>query len=97
MKRLILICVLALAGCGRWADLGSDAFAPGDASHEQFLDDSKACTQKADEARTYSLAGIAADNVDKHEIFNRAFAACMKAKGYREDSSALDFWQAYNL
>jgi hypothetical protein len=96
-QALILICVLAAAGCGRWADLDSDAFAQGSATQEQFTLDSGACTQKADEERSYGIAGLAADNVDKHAIFNRAYAACMKAKGYREATSTLDFWQAYNL
>jgi hypothetical protein len=96
-QALILICVLAAAGCGRWADLDSDAFAQGNATQEQFKLDDTACTEKADRERSYELRGIAADNIDKHAIFNRAYAACMKAKGYREATSALDFWQAYNL
>jgi formylglycine-generating enzyme required for sulfatase activity len=97
MKRLIPIFVLAAAGCGHWVDLNSDAFAPGSASEEQFKFDSTACAQKGEDARSYSVAGMAADNVDKHAIFNRTYAACMKAKGYQEATSALNFWQAYNL
>ena len=96
-RALILICVLAAAGCGRWADLDSDAFAQGNATQEQFRLDSSACAEKAEASRSYELRGIAADKVDKHAIFNRAYAACMTAKGYREDTSALDFWQAYDL
>ena len=97
MKRLILICVLAVAGCGRWVDLDSDAFDKGNATQEQFLFDSNACTEKANTARSYELRGIAADNVDKHAIFNRAYAACMKAKGYRERTSLTSFWEGYDL
>jgi hypothetical protein len=96
-RALILICVLAAAGCGHWADLDSDAFDKGNATQEQFLVDSGACAEKADNERSYELRGIVADNVDKHAIFNRAYAACMRAKGYRQATSALDFWQAYNL
>jgi hypothetical protein len=96
-QALILICVLAAAGCGRWADLDSDAFAQGNATQEHFKLDSTACAQKAENARSYGITGMAADNVDKHAIFNRAYTACMKAKGYQEADSALDFWQAYNL
>jgi len=90
-RALILICVLAAAGCGRWTDLNSDAFAQGNATQEQFRLDSSACTQMGEEARSYEVRGIAADNVDKQAIFNRAFAACMKTKGYREKTSLLDF------
>ncbi len=97
MKRLILICVLAAAGCGHWADLSSDAFAQGNASQEQFTSDSDACIVTAEIDRSYELRGIAADNVDKHAIFNRAYAACMRAKGYKERTSLTDFWESYNL
>jgi hypothetical protein len=98
MKRLaILVCVLAAAGCARLQDMDSDAFAQGNASQEQFQLDSKACAAEADLKRSWDLHGIEAENADKHRIFNRAYAACMTAKGYREDTSALDFWQAYDL
>ena len=99
MKRqaLILLCLLAASGCGRWADLDSDAFAPGNATQERFKLDSDACNAEAENVRSYSIAGVEADNVDRHAIFNRAFTDCMRAKGYREATSALDFWQGYNL
>jgi hypothetical protein len=96
-RALILICVLAAAGCGRWADLTSDAFAQGNATQERFLTDGRACAQMAEEARSYSVDGAAADNVERHAIFNRAYAACMTAKGYRERTSVTDIWEAYNL
>jgi hypothetical protein len=96
-QALILLCVLAAAGCGRWADLDSDAFARGDATQEQLGRDSAACAQKAENARSYGIAGVAADNVDKHAIFNRAYADCMKAKGYRESDSVRHFWRDYDL
>ena len=99
MKRqaLILLCLLAASGCGRWADLDSDAFAPGNATQERFKLDSDACSAKAENVRSYELRGIDADNVDKHAIFNRAFADCMRAKGYQEATSLTDFWEGYNL
>ena len=97
MKRLILICVLAAAGCGRWVDLDADAFAQGNAAQEQFLADGKACAAEAEQKRSWELRGLEAENAQKHLIFNRAYAACMKAKGYREATSAFDFWQAYDL
>jgi hypothetical protein len=96
-KALILICVLAAAGCGHWADLNSDAFAHGDATQERFARDDTSCAQKAENARSYGMAGMAADNVDKHGVFNRAYAACMKAKGYRERTSLTSFWEGYNF
>jgi hypothetical protein len=96
-QALILLCVLAAAGCGRWADLGSDAFAQGNATQERFTRDSSACAQKAENARSYGIAGMAADNVDKHAIFNHAYAACMKAEGYRERTSLTNFWEGYDL
>lgn len=99
MKQQVLaaFCVLTAAGCGRWADLDSDAFARGSASQEQFTLDSQACADKADVARSYELRGVEADNVDKHKIFNRAYGACMRARGYQGGPSALGFWQAYDL
>jgi len=96
-QALILICVLAAAGCGRWTDLNSDAFAQGNATQEQFRLDSSACTQMGEEARSYEVRGIAADNVDKQAIFNRAYTGCMRAKGYREGTSALSFGRGYDL
>ncbi|MDE2134589.1 MAG: hypothetical protein KGM97_09400 [Alphaproteobacteria bacterium] len=99
MKRQILaaFCVLAAAGCGRWADLDSDAFARGSASQEQFALDSQACAGKAEAARSYELRGVEADNVDKHKIFNGAYGACMRARGYKGGTSTLGFWHAYDL
>ncbi|MBU6297971.1 MAG: hypothetical protein KGJ79_08580 [Alphaproteobacteria bacterium] len=99
MKRqaLILFCVLAAAGCGRWADLDSDAFAQGQASQERFMLDSDACQRTAENARSYSIAGLAADNVGKHTVFNRAYTACMKARGYAPRTDLANFWEAYNL
>ena len=98
MKRLaILVCLLAVSGCARLQDMDSDAFSPGKTSQEQFLGDSKLCAAEAEVKRSWELRGLAAENADKHRIFNRAYAACMTAKGYREDTSALDFWQAYDL
>ena len=94
-QALILLCVLTAAGCGHWADLNSDAFAQGAATQEQFGRDNSACTQKAEKARSYTVAGIASDNVDNHAVFNRAFAACLKAKGYRERTSLTNFWEGY--
>ena len=96
-RALILICVLAAAGCGRWADLNSDAFAQGSATQEQFARDSTVCAQKAEDERSFSNDGLAADNVDKHAIFNRAYTGCMRAKGYREATSALSFGRGYDL
>ena len=98
MKRLaILVCVLAAAGCARLQDMDSDAFAQGNASQEQFQLDSKACAAEADLKRSWDLHGIEAENADKHRIFNRAYADCMKAKGYRESDSVRHFWRDYDL
>ena len=33
----------------------------------------------------------------KKYVKPQAYAACMKAKGYRESTSALDFWRGYDL
>jgi hypothetical protein len=98
MKRLaVLFCVIAASGCARLQDMDSDAFNPGKTSPEDFQADSKVCAADAEVRRSWELRGIAAENADKHRIFNRAYAACMTAKGYREDTSALDFWEAYDL
>jgi len=96
-RMAVLICVLAAAGCGRLNDMDSDAFAPGKASPEQFQADNQACIAEGDVKRSYELRGIEAENADKHRIFNRAYAACMAARGYGARTGTLDFWQAYNL
>ena len=98
MKRLVLLaCILAASGCARLQDMDSDAFNPGKTSQEDFHADSRSCAAAAELKRSWELRGIAAERAGKHRIFNRAYAACMTAKGYREDTSMLDFWEAYDL
>ena len=98
MKRLIpiLLCIAA-AGCARISDLNSDAFAPGDASQERFAVDDRGCAKDAEMKRSFGVSGIDADNVEKHRIFSRAYAACMTAKGYKERDGWLDLTVPYDL
>lgn len=99
MKRrlAVVICVLAATGCARLQDMDSDAFTKVGVSQESIQTDSQACTEEGNIKRAYEVRGIGAENADKHRIFNRAYAACMKAKGYRENTGSLNFWQAYDL
>ena len=100
MKRLILALplLLAVSGCERLTAMNSDAFAMGSASQERFQADSQACAAEGERKRSYELAGItAADNAEQQIIFNDAYAACMKAHGYREQTGWFDFWQGYNI
>ncbi|MEI9988516.1 MAG: hypothetical protein WDM86_00625 [Rhizomicrobium sp.] len=78
---LAAACVL-LAGCESYGDLTSDAFAPGNATQTHFTFDSADCAAKADVARNYDVGGITGSHAERHEIFNRAYVACMKAAGY---------------
>ena len=98
MKHLIpiLLCIAA-AGCARTLDLNSDTFATGNASQEKFGIDNQHCAQQAELKRSYDLQGVDAENVEKHRIYNRAFVACMRAKGYEERGGMLDFWVPYDL
>ena len=98
MKRLlpILLCIAA-AGCARVSDLNSDAFAMGDASQERFKIDDLACASDAEVKRSFEMKGIDAENADKHRIYNRAYAACMRAKGYKERDELLDLRIPYDL
>lgn len=73
---------LLLCGCESYGDLTSDAFDPGSASMSQFTMDSAACQERANADREYRLAGIYGSHAERHEIFNRAYAACMQAAGY---------------
>ena len=92
MKRglAVLFCVLAAGGCSRWRDTDSSAFDTGNVvSMERFELDDRDCISKADNARSYSVNGVAEDNVGKRRIYNHAYTACMLAKGYKERESGL--------
>jgi len=98
MKRLIpiLLCVAA-AGCARISDLTSDAFAQGNVGPERFKLDDRACTHDAEVQRSFEVRGISAENADKHRIFNRVYAACMRANGYKERGGLGYFQIPYDL
>ena len=97
MKRLFLVLVLAASGCARYVDMGPGAFEMGGVSFERFQNDGRQCTIEAEHERSYSLRGIEGSNVDRTEIFNRAFAKCMHAKGYEERTDSKSLWEAYDL
>ncbi len=99
MRRLILVLpLLAAAGCARLTNMNSDAFAMGNASQERFQADSQACAAEGERQRSFELQGLsAADPAEQRIIFNDAYAACMKAHGYREQTGWFDFWQGYDL
>jgi hypothetical protein len=94
---LCALAALALAGCSGLSDLTSDAFAPGPADEEKFEADSNDCVRIADGKRSWDLVGASADNMHKHQIFNRAYADCMTGRGYKWRTTAFDFWENYNL
>ena len=99
MKRqiAILLCVLAATGCARWIDVDSDTFDQGKAGQERFTLDSQACTEAGENARSFSVQGVDADTVEKRRLYNHAFAACMRAKGYRGHSSWLDLSDTFDF
>jgi len=75
-------CALVLGGCESLGDLTSDAFEPGAASPSRFELDSGDCTDQANTARNFEIAGITGTHAERHEIFNRAFTQCMRKYGY---------------
>ena len=75
-------CALLLAGCESYGDLTSDAFDPGNATASRFSLDSAECAARAENKINYEIRGIAATHAERHEMFNRAYAACMQAGGY---------------
>jgi hypothetical protein len=78
----LLICTLLLSGCESYGDLTSDAFDPGGATQTRFTRDSADCQAHAEIPRSYEIQGVAGTHVERHEIYNRAFTACMQADGY---------------
>ena len=75
-------CALLLAGCESYGDLTSDAFDPGNATVSHFTLDSAQCAAQAENTINYQIRGIAGTHVERHEMYNRAYAACMQASGY---------------
>ncbi len=79
------ICVgvaLLLAGCDSLGDLTSDAFDPGNTTQGRFTMDSAQCQAAAEGPRSYDIRGIAGTHAERHEIFNRAYTACMRRLRY---------------
>jgi hypothetical protein len=98
LRRVLLAAVcLVLAGCDSYGDLTSDAFEPGGATQTRFTLDSADCQAKADIARSYDIRGIAGTHVERHEIFNRAYVACMRAAGYARRDWSPDIPDPYSI
>jgi len=97
MRRIAIFFVAGalLAGCESYGDLTSDAFEP--ASQSRFTLDSAECEAKADAVRDYDLHGIEGTHAERHEIFNRAFAACMRAAGYVRRDWSPDMPNPYKI
>ncbi len=74
--------LLLLAGCESFGDLTSDAFDPGNMPQSRFRQDNAYCAAKAELKRSYDLQGIYGTHAERHEAFNRAYAACMRENGY---------------
>jgi len=81
-RALLIAACIALAGCESYGDLTSDAFEPGNATQARFILDSADCQARAENSRSYDVRGITATHAERHEIFNAAYADCMKAAGY---------------
>ena len=94
---LLIAACIALAGCESYGDLTSDAFEPGAATQTRFTFDSADCQAKAANARDYNIHGIAGTHTERHEIFNRAFVACMKAAGYARRDWSPDIPDPYMI
>ena len=88
-------CVL-LAGCAEYLDISPDSFEHAPQNQEKFTVDSRACEDKADAERSYSVHGIEANEGERHRIYDRAYAACMTADGYKRRTDWYDFWEGYD-
>ena len=94
---LVLAAAALLAGCESYGDLTSDAFEPGRASQSRFTFNSADCEAKAEVARNYDLRGIDGTHTERHEIYNRAYAACMRAAGYARRDWSPDLPNPYHI
>ena len=94
---VILACATLLTGCESVGDLTSDAFAQGSATQSRFTLDSAQCQAVAETQRNYDIRGISGTHVSRHEIYNRAFATCMRANGYVRQDWSPDIAFPYNV
>ncbi|HEY0106962.1 MAG TPA: hypothetical protein VGB91_12835 [Rhizomicrobium sp.] len=99
LRRLVLIGGIAalLAGCDSVGDLNSDAFDPGDASQTRFTFASDHCAEQAAQRRDYDIRSIGATHAERHEIYNRAYSACMTANGYVRRGWSPDILDPYTI
>ena len=89
--------LLLLTGCESFGDLTSDAFDPGNAPQSRFLQDNADCAAKAEIKRSYDMQGIDGTHAERHETFNRAYAACMRENGYARRDWAPDTAFPYDV
>lgn len=86
----VLCAGLLLCGCTSYGDYTSDAFDPGSADQARFTADAAECQNQAEIGRSYTIRGIAGTHVERHELFNQAFAGCMQSEGYALRGSTVD-------
>lgn len=97
-KRLVVLaCAVLLSGCESYGDLTSDAFDPGTVTQSRFTMDAAHCEAQADIPRNYEVIGIAGTRSERHEIFNEAFTACMRLRGYARRDWSPDIPVPYNI
>lgn len=97
-KRLVVLgCAVLLSGCESYGDLTSDAFDQGSATQSRFTMDAAHCEARADIPRNYNTIGITGTREERHEIFNRAFAACMRVHGYARRDWSPDIPVPYQI
>jgi hypothetical protein len=84
MRKVLALfaCSLLLAGCESFGDLTSDAFDPGAATQSKFIFDNEHCKAAAEDLLSYDTRGITGTHIDRHEMYNRAYAGCMQKNGY---------------
>ena len=78
----LVACAFLLTACESYGDLTSDAFEQGGATQSKFTLDAARCQASANVQRNYEIEGIDGTHVERHEIYNRAITACMRANGY---------------
>jgi hypothetical protein len=87
---------LLLAGCAEYTDLSPDAFMKMPENREQRAFDTRACQQRAEAERSYSVRGLQADAGESHRIYSNALASCMASLGYERRTGWYDFWEGYD-
>lgn len=80
---LIALLTASLLGCGRLGNLTAGDFQPGSADPHQFARDNYDCQTEAVVRENIAGSG------NLPAVYNRAYAACMSKRGYRQSATSV--------